>query len=108
MADEKAFQVRVEKLDSKHGTLIGWAMLCKTEGKRYVDRDGDFFDEDDLYSAFVGFSEKSTLGVMHEQADTGKILSLLPLTTEVQKALGLQSDKSGLAIICKPSEEVYK
>ena len=98
----KQFTVKVEKLQRRHNVLIGWALLTKYDGKPYVDIDGDQFEEDDAFDAYMDFTKQATLGIMHSEADTGDI-SILPLTTEVQKALGIESAHAGLAVIAKPS-----
>ena len=105
---EKQFTAKVEKLQRSHGVLLGWALLTKDGNKPYTDLDGDQFDEADAFDAFVDFSKAATLGVMHEEEDSGQILSVMPLTTEVQKALGLESDKAGLAVVVKPSAALLK
>jgi hypothetical protein len=97
-------KLHVFKVDKKHGLILGWAIISKVGGEEYFDLQGDHIPEEAMFDASVDFMRKRrTMKLMHKGEKKGEILFAWPLTTEVAKAMGLQSDVTGLMIAAKPA-----
>lgn len=114
------------KVDETHGLVFGWAIVCKkrnAEGQLEdyydlnVDVDGvhkgkrvpEHITEDAVLKAFAEAADSgmSMVGnVMHKGDDTGHFPGLFPMTEEIAKALGIDTDRTGLLVCYKPEAEV--
>lgn len=102
---------RVVKTDEKLGLVFGWALATTLDGGQtpHVDLQQDAILDDDLIRVAAEFMEKSAASdVQHDDSPDGKIVFAMPLTSEVNAALGIKSDVHGLAIAMKPSPETFK
>lgn len=107
MADRsKTFQkADVVKVDAEHGLVFGWAITCKVDGAEYFDRQGDHIPEDAMLKASADFMENARVHkVMHAGEQVGSVVFAFPLTTEVAKAMGLETSTTGLMIAVKPGD----
>lgn len=109
------FQVGAEvlKVDDELGLVMGYAIVCKDDGKDYYDVQGDHIPEDAMLKAAMDFMQNSRVaGEMHRHGkadDVGKkaephgtIVFAWPMTTDIAKAFGLEPKKTGLMIAMKP------
>lgn len=112
---------RIAKVDTAHGLVIGYAIVCKLDGEDYydlnVDTEGvhkgkrvpEHITEDAMFKAAV---DAASCGVhmvgndMHEGPDTGSYYFMFPLTTEIAKALDITAKRTGLLVAYKPEPEV--
>ena len=114
--DRFDYHTDVVKVDSEHGVVMGWAIVCKIRGEEYYDTQDDHLTEDCMFGAAVDYMEKSrNSSKMHVHtrnaagrrvpAMDGQTLFALPLTEDVKKALNIECPYTGLAVGVKPSDE---
>lgn len=105
-ADGDVSQADVLKVDDSLGLVFGWGIVCNQFGKAYFDTQGDHIPESSMLEAATDFMLNSRVsGDMHVKAD-GSVVFAFPLTTDIAKAFGIESDVTGLMIAIKPSDEV--
>ncbi len=85
------------------GVVFGWAIVCKIDGREYVDTQGDVIPERTMLKAATQFMRSGrVLKAMHEGEAIGEVLFAFPVTDEICKALDIASRKSGLLIGVRP------
>lgn len=101
------------KVDEELGLVFGFAIVCKNDGEDYFDLHGHNIPEYAMLKAATDFMLNSRMAVdMHERdADKnpiadGTVVFAYPLTSEVAKALNIQTEQTGLLIAMKSSPEV--
>jgi hypothetical protein len=114
---EKSENYRIAKVDDSLGLVFGYAIICKVNGEPYydlnIDRDSgarvpEHVPEDTMLKAAFDFMQNSRLGnEMHDGPDVGSYVFAFPLTTDIAKAMGISTDKTGLMVAYKPSPEVF-
>ena len=103
---------RVAKLDEKMGLVFGWALASTLDGGKtpHVDLQNDAVVGDDelikVAAEFVEAGAKSD--VLHDETHDGRVVFCMPLTKDVNAALGIKSDVHGLAIAMRPSPATFK
>ena len=102
---QKAASVKFVK--QAGNVLIGWAVVSKQDGENLVDRQSDHIPEAALYDAVLKYSkgERKVLK-QHNGEPVGKVIFSMPLTSDVQKALGIQSSLTGWAVGVEASPSV--
>lgn len=112
--------VHIEKIDDTIGIVFGWAIICKINGVPYYDlnidknADGSFGErvpehitEPAMLKAAPGFAMGGRPGnIMHDGPDSGSYPFVFPVTEDIAKAMGWQTEKTGLAVGYKPTPEV--
>lgn len=113
-ANAKRFELsaKVAKVSEEIGVVFGWAIVCKIDGEEYFDlnRDPDtgeakpdHIPESTMLKAAADFMANSRMAKeMHTGEHRGEYLFALPLTTDIAKALGLSTNKTGLIVGLKP------
>lgn len=110
MADE-TFNIRAEikKVDETLGLVMGFGIVCTENGEPYFDLQGDHIPEDSMLKAALDFMEHSQVAKeMHTGEQAGSIVFAFPLTTDIAKAFGIETNKTGLLIAVKPDEDMLK
>jgi len=110
---------KIAKIDEGLGLVFGWAIVCKVNGEDYydlnIDLDGprkgervpEHIPEDVMTKAAAEFMQSARAGnEMHEGPDSGSYVFAFPLTTDIAKAMGIQTEKTGLMVAYKPTPEV--
>lgn len=98
----------VLKVDEELGLVFGFAIISKQDGEDYYDLQGDHIPEEAMLKAATDFMQHSRVaGEMHEKA-VGEIVFAFPLTTEIAKALDIETPQTGLLIGMKPDEETLQ
>ncbi|MCB1282597.1 MAG: hypothetical protein KDB18_13830 [Salinibacterium sp.] len=99
------------KVDAKKGLVFGFAIVCKVDGKDYYDLQKDHIPEDVMLDAAIDFAMSKRVACdMHERDDKGQPVEkgtavfLFPLTTEIAKAFGIETKKTGKLCALKPSD----
>lgn len=118
MPIENKIDARVAKVDEALGLVFGWAIICKIDGEDYYDLNVDLdtgervpehIPEDAMLKASSDFMSKSRAGnEMHAGPKTGTYVFAFPLTTDIAKAMGIESAMTGLMVAYKPTAEVLK
>jgi len=111
---------RVAKVDSQLGLVFGWAVVCKVKGEDYYDLNVDMagphagervpehIPEDVMTKAALDISKAGVLpgNEMHDGPDRGHYPFLFPLTTDIAKAMGITTEKTGLMCAFHPPPDV--
>lgn len=119
MTEKKAGEFRIAKIDEEHGLVFGWAIVCKENGEDYydlnVDRSGphkgeripEHIPEATMLKVTTEFMQTSRPGnEMHQGPDRGQFVFAFPLTTDIAKALEIQTPRTGLLVAYKPPPDV--
>jgi hypothetical protein len=97
----------IVKVDESLGLVFGFAIVCKKDGEDYYDVQDDHIPEDAMMKAAADFMENSRVAKeMHVGDQKGGVIFAFPLTTEIAKALGIETEQTGLLIAMKPPPEV--
>jgi len=94
------------KYNKKLGLVFGWAIVSKVDGEEYYDLQGDHIPEDSMLEAATDFMlKRRTMKLMHRGESRGDVVFAWPLTEETAKAMGIESNISGLMIAVKPTNK---
>jgi len=111
--DAESVDAELIKFDRELGLVFGYAIICKVAGRPYFDSQSDHIPEDSMLQAATDFMLNSRVqGDMHQRdvdgvaKRDGTVVFAFPLTTDIAKAFGLETDRTGLMIAVKPSAEV--
>lgn len=106
-ADRFTATVNVAKVDAELGIVLGWALTSTVDGSPYHDLHGDAIEEADLVKIAYEYVVNGALtDEMHDGAADGSAPFIWPMTSEIAKALGIPSDKTGILVGIKPSADV--
>ena len=101
---QKSLEATVLKVDDSIGAVMGWAIISKIDGKPYVDSQNDHIPESTVLKSAAKFMQGKRVGkVQHTGGQAGEV-TLFPLTTDIAKALGIQTQKTGLLAWFTPSD----
>lgn len=110
MADDiRKFQTAgdVFKVDDSLGLVFGWAIICKMSGEDYFDSQDDHIPEESMLKAATAFMSDSRVAKeMHAGDQKGEFVFAWPMTAEIAKAMGIETDKTGLMVAAKFPPEV--
>lgn len=110
----------VAKVDKRHGLVFGWAIVCKHKNcsEDYYDLNVDrhtgkrvpeHIPEDTMLEAATDFMEHSrVVKEMHKGDGQGTVVFAFPLTTDIAKAMGIQTQVTGLMVAMKPTPELLR
>ena len=99
----------ISKLDESLGLVFGWAAISLEDGEPYFDLQDEHIPEDTLLKAATDFAESTRAALdMHDGESIGDIRFIFPLTTDIAKALDIETPRTGLLIGMKPSDEVLE
>lgn len=99
---------KVLKVDEQ-GLVLGWGIISTDRGEPYYDLQGDHIPEDSMMEAAADFMEKSrTARDMHRGDGAGTVVFAFPLTSDVAKAFGITTEKTGLIVGIRPSPEMLE
>lgn len=113
--DDHALDARVVKVDKSLGLVFGWAIVCKQAGKDYydlnIDNNGkrvpEHIPESAMLEAASSFMEHHRVAKeMHEGEQQGTVVFAFPMTTDIAKSLGIETNTTGLLIAMKPNKEM--
>lgn len=111
-----AEEATILKVDEGLGLVFGFAIVCKKDGEDYIDLQDDHIPEDVMLKAATEFMSDSRVAAdMHRWDDdgnpikTGSVVFAFPLTTDIAKALNIETSQTGLLIAMRPdSAETLK
>jgi cation transport regulator ChaB len=91
----------VKQLDEER-LAFGWAYVATVKGEVSLDHSGEFIRPELLAKAATNFMlSMRTAKRMHSGESIGEVIHSMPLTNDVAKALGIQSDREGWIIAIK-------
>lgn len=116
VTEKKSGESRIFKFDESLGLVFGWAIICKQNGEDYYDLNVDrhtgervpeHIPEDAMLKAAADFMANSRAGnEMHEGPDIGSYVFAWPMTSEIAKAMGIETPNTGLMIAYKATPEI--
>lgn len=101
--EDKEFAAKVIKVDSGLGLVFGWAIVCKQDGEDYFDTQEDHIPEDAMLTSATDFMLNARVAKdMHAGDQIGPIVFAWPMTADIAKAMGVETNTTGLMIAMKP------
>jgi len=91
----------LKQLDEER-LAFGWAYVSTVKGELSLDHSGEFIRPEQLAKAATNFMlSMRTAKAMHTGETIGEVVHSMPLTNDIAKALGIQSDREGWVIALK-------
>ncbi len=107
--NDNGFDIRaskIAKVDESLGLVIGWALVSKIDGKPHFDTQGDHIPEAAMLEATLDFMAEARIAKeMHKGDQIGDIVFGFPMTSDIAKALGIETPINGFLIGFKPSSD---
>lgn len=105
----KVAEAQFLKYDDSLGLVFGWAIVCSEKGQEYYDLGGDHIPEDVMLEAAAEFMQKSRVALaMHGGEPVGEYVFAWPMTSELAKAYGITTDRTGLMVAMKPTDDAIR
>jgi len=96
---------KILKVDEDQKIIYGWASVITEKGEPVVDTQGDIITSEELIKAVNDFMEDDRTGkLMHSGDKAGTIIHSFPITNDIAKALGLDTDREGWIVGYKPND----
>jgi hypothetical protein len=96
---------KILKVDEDQKIIYGWASVITEKGEPVVDTQGDIITSEELVKAVNDFMEDDRTGkLMHTGDRAGTIIHSFPITNDIAKALGLDTDREGWIVGYKPND----
>lgn len=93
---------QILKQDSEERLVYGWAYVSTNKGEISLDHSGEFVRPDQIAKAATNFMlSMRTAKRMHSGGKIGEVVHSMPLTNDIAKALGIQSDREGWLVAIK-------
>lgn len=94
------------KVDEELGLVFGFAIVCQKNGEDYYDLHNDHIPEEAMLKASTDFMQHSRQAKeMHAGDQIGDVVFAFPLTKEIAKSLGIETETTGLLIAMRPNDE---
>jgi len=91
----------LKQLDEER-LAFGWAYVSTVKGEFSLDHSGEFIRPEQLAKAATNFMlSMRTAKSMHTGESIGEVVHSMPLTNDIAKALGIQSDREGWVVAVK-------
>lgn len=96
----------VLKADEGLGLVFGWGIVCTEKGVDHFDLQGDHIPDNVMLKGVSEFMENARVGKdMHSGDQIGSVVHSFPLTADIAKAFGIQTEKTGWMVAWKPDSE---
>jgi phage head maturation protease len=101
---------QILKRDEEERLVYGWAYVSTVNGELVEDHSGEVIRPDTLTKAATNFMLDVRAGhFMHMGEQIGVVVHSLPITDEIAKSLGIQTDRQGWIVAIKIfSDEVWE
>jgi hypothetical protein len=109
----------IAKVDETLGLVFGWAIVCKVNGEDYydlnIDHEGqhagkrvpEHIPEPVMLKGSLDLVKNGVPGnEMHAGPDKGTYPFVFPLTSDIAKAMGITTEKTGLMVAFAPPADV--
>lgn len=105
-----AVEGQILKRDEEERLVYGWAYVSTLNGEISLDHSGEFIKPNQLAKAATNFMlSMRTAKRMHSGGKIGEVVHSMPLTNDIAKALGIQSDREGWLVAIKVyDDEVWQ
>lgn len=95
-------ECQILKQDDEERLVYGWAYVSTEKGEISLDHSGEFVRPEKIAKAATNFMlSMRTAKSMHTGGKIGEVVHSMPLTNEISKALGIQSDREGWMVAIK-------
>ncbi len=99
----------VTKVDEGLGLVFGWAIICTEKGVDHYDLQGDHIPEGVMIESVTKFMAEARVAKdMHSGDQHGDIVHSFPLTADIAKAMGIETETTGWMVAMRPSAEILK
>lgn len=99
MEHDVAKSADVLKLDNERRIAWGWAYVSTIKGEIQTDTQGDSISPAEMEKMADRFMASARMAkAMHEGEQIGEVLHSFPLTAEIAKAFGMETDREGWII----------
>ncbi len=106
MTKDVEVQGQILKRDDEERLAFGWAYVSTVKGEVSLDHSGEFIRPELLAKAATNFMlSMRTAKRMHSGESIGEVIHSMPLTNDVAKALGIQSDREGWIIAIRVNDD---
>jgi hypothetical protein len=99
------------KVSTELGLIFGFAAICKVDGEDFVDSDNEHYPEEAMLADTTEFAKSRRVAcTMHardaagQPVEDGGVVHTFPLTTEIAKALDIQTRVTGLLVALAPDD----
>lgn len=102
MTNKIQIEGQILKQMDEERLAFGWAYVSTVKGELSLDHSGEFIRPEQLAKAATNFMlSMRTAKSMHTGESIGEVVHSMPLTNDIAKALGIQSDREGWVIALK-------
>ena len=99
--------IQIAKVDEALGLVMGYAIVCTEDDEPYFDLQGDHIPEEAMLKAWLDFSANSRVACeMHSGEQAGVVVGSFPLTIDIAKSFGIETQKTGLMIAMRPDADM--
>lgn len=99
---EVQIEGKILKQMDEERLAFGWAYVSTVNNEISLDHSGEFIRPDQIAKAATNFMlSMRTAKRMHSGESIGEVVHSMPLTNDIAKALGIQSDREGWVIALK-------
>jgi len=101
--------VKVQDVNESLGLVFGWGIVCKKDDDHYVDHGDDHIPQEEMLKSVLDFMENSRIvDDMHDYGNHGGVIFSMPMTEEIAKAYGIETETYGWMVGVKPTEELFE
>jgi len=104
-------ETTILKVSTELGLIFGFAAICKVDGVDFVDSDNEHYPEEAMLADTTEFAKSRRVAcTMHARdangnpVEDGGVVHTFPLTTEIAKALDIQTRVTGLLVALAPDD----
>jgi len=102
LTKEVQIEGQILKQMDEERLAFGWAYVSTVKGELSLDHSGEFIRPDQIAKAATNFMlSMRTAKAMHSGGKIGEVVHSMPLTNDIAKALGIQSDREGWVVAIK-------
>lgn len=102
MTKEVQIEGQILKQLDEERLAFGWAYVSTVNGEISLDHSGEFIRPEQIAKAATNFMlSMRTAKSMHTGEQIGEVVHSMPLTNDIAKALGIQSDREGWCVAVK-------
>lgn len=102
-------ETTILKVSTELGLIFGFAAICKVDGEDFYDSDNEHYPEEAMLADTTEFAKSRRVAcTMHARdaagapVEDGGVVHTFPLTTEIAKALDIQTRRTGLLVALAP------
>jgi len=96
MSKSFTMQANVVKANEEERIVYGWASIVTMDGKPVIDKQGHIISGEEMEKMATSFMmSERTAKAMHTGESIGQIIHSFPLTAQIAKAIGMETDVEG-------------